>query len=933
MPATTATAADAATRFTPDDRETLRLLLRRDGFLRREDGVRLSGVDGSSRAWMLYTWAVSATSSGSRLIARALLEQLSTFEARHLAAYGVTASPLAAGCVVLDDRYAALAVRARPKGHGPGWRVDGDRMGDVRGRRVVVVDDSLSSGRSFLTAAGILESEGFEVEGLVALVEFPGRGGRERLEALGYRVGTVFDVWSDLGAAGPPPFAPREAIEVTWSDDRVPDGLPPADVARRVLEHLAATGTTLRPPAALGTEVDGDGGVFVSLRRRVDDGRLARGGFWHFDAHDAEPASDLVLAATATARRLGATFTTEILAQVKIAVSFLGPLTPTTPAELDFDRYGVVVRSRSWTAKLGGALPNTQYFTSTFEQYLHARWTNARVEETEPHDVFRHTVAKYVEDGATWLPYGVEATEPWPDDHAVGARLTGRVRDVLDDAEPGGPLDDALVPVRVEAVAVELYRRCPPHTVVGHGLARPAEAGSLDAAVVAAATAALQSAPAGTDVTGATACVSLHHHPETIGTTDAPLPMRRGLDAVEAREGDRRGLITEYAVAHHELGPRGVAASLTRTIGATAPSWTIYQSATWLDRPGDDVHRLAFGSVHRPDGRLTADDVELLATHLQRRADADGWPSYGYDPRTGREKRAGTAARSVHGLRVLLDAGVLLGRQDWADAARRGLGHARRHLDLLDGHIRVPEHLPSGMASAGLLSGVEPGDPTPEGDWEELARHLAGWVRPDGSVREPGVVPTRSEPDYLPGAVVLALARYHRSGRAPVDVDADALLGFSRRRFRRLRPWSVASWQAQGWAEWHRAGAPGGDDAAEFVFEIADWMVSQQLRVDGSYLVDLGSRAPTVLTGFVAEGVGAAWRLAEDLGDRDRARRYGDSHRAAMGFLDRLVLRREDTFWTAEPDRALGGVRAALATADLRVDYSAHTLRALLHTV
>ena len=200
-------------------------------------------------------------------------------------------------------------------------------------------------------------------------------------------------------------------------------------------------------------------------------------------------------------------------------------------------------------------------------------------------------------------------------------------------------------------------------------------------------------------------------------------------------------------------------------------------------------------------------------------------------------------------------------------------------------------------------------------------------------MREPGVVPTRSEPDYLPGAVVLALARYHRSGRPRVDVDADALLAFSRRRFRCLRPWSVASWQAQGWAEWHRAGAPGGDAAAEFVFEIADWMVSQQLRVDGSYLVDLGSRAPTVLTGFVAEGIGAAWRLADDLGDRARARRYADSHRAAMGFLDGLVVRREDTFWTAEPDRALGGVRAALFTADLRVDYSAHTLRALLHAV
>jgi hypothetical protein len=405
--------------------------------------------------------------------------------------------------------------------------------------------------------------------------------------------------------------------------------------------------------------------------------------------------------------------------------------------------------------------------------------------------------------------------------------------------------------------------------------------------------------------------------------------MRRGRDAVEARDGDRRGLLTEYAVAHHELPATEVAATLRRITGIAAPIWTTYQAATWLDRPGDDVARLAFGHVDRPGGRLIAGDVELLATHLRRRADADGWPSYAYDPRTGRETRAGTAARCVHGLRTLLDAGTRLGREDWCDDARRGLDHARRHLDPVDGAVHVPDHQPSGMASAALLATVEP-----DGAWADgLAGRLAGWLRPDGSVREPGVVPTRSEPDYLPGAVVLALSRYHRAGRPGLDVDADRVLEFYRRRFRCRRPWSLASWHAQAWAEWHRSGAPGGAAAPEFVFELADWMVGQQLDVDGSYLADLGSGAPTVLTGFVAEGVGAAWRLAEDLGDRERARRYADSHRAAMGFLDHLLVRREDTFWMAEPYRAVGGVRAALATADLRVDYTGHTLSALLHAM
>lgn len=45
-------------------------------------------------------------------------------------------------------------------------------------------------------------------------------------------------------------------------------------------------------------------------------------------------------------------------------------------------------------------------------------------------------------------------------------------------------------------------------------------------------------------------------------------------------------------------------------------------------------------------------------------------------------------------------------------------------------------------------------------------------------------------------------------------------------------------------------------DAAGFVMELADWMVDNQVRADGSYLIDLGARGPSALTGFAAEGVG-----------------------------------------------------------------------------
>ena len=147
----------------------------------------------------------------------------------------------------------------------------------------------------------------------------------------------------------------------------------------------------------------------MSVRRRHDDQRLARRGFWHFDPHDADPCRDLVLATAATLRSLPRPLTQAEVDASKFAVSFFGPLESVAPAALDFSRYGIVTRSRVVPRRRGGALPNTQYFTSTQEQYRHARSTNARLFDLEDHEVFRHDVVETRRAGrelaALWRRY------------------------------------------------------------------------------------------------------------------------------------------------------------------------------------------------------------------------------------------------------------------------------------------------------------------------------------------------------------------------------------------------------------------------------------------------------------------------------------------------------------------------------------------------
>lgn len=66
--------ADAAS--TADRREELRGRLRDGAFLRRSGGVPITASDGTGRAWMFYSWAVSTTGAGARLIGEAILDAL-----------------------------------------------------------------------------------------------------------------------------------------------------------------------------------------------------------------------------------------------------------------------------------------------------------------------------------------------------------------------------------------------------------------------------------------------------------------------------------------------------------------------------------------------------------------------------------------------------------------------------------------------------------------------------------------------------------------------------------------------------------------------------------------------------------------------------------------------------------------------------------------
>jgi orotate phosphoribosyltransferase len=76
----------------------------------------------------------------------------------------------------------AFVVRKEPKDHGRGRQVEGP---DVAGRRVVVVEDTSTTGGSPLKAIAALERAGAEIAAVAVVVD-RATGAREAIEAAGY---------------------------------------------------------------------------------------------------------------------------------------------------------------------------------------------------------------------------------------------------------------------------------------------------------------------------------------------------------------------------------------------------------------------------------------------------------------------------------------------------------------------------------------------------------------------------------------------------------------------------------------------------------------------------------------------------------------------------------------------------------------------------
>lgn len=161
----------------PNAREELLRLLAQKSF--RLGEFKLSS--GGTSDYYVDCRTTTLDAVGSRLTGEVVLDEIRARGWRPQAIGGLTlgADPIVVAVAVLSGEVSGFLIRKAEKEHGTGQRIEGFRE---KGARVVIVDDVCTTGSSTIQAIEVARQAGFEIVGVVCLVEREEAKGRPNVQ-------------------------------------------------------------------------------------------------------------------------------------------------------------------------------------------------------------------------------------------------------------------------------------------------------------------------------------------------------------------------------------------------------------------------------------------------------------------------------------------------------------------------------------------------------------------------------------------------------------------------------------------------------------------------------------------------------------------------------------------------------------------------------
>ena len=139
---------------------------------------------------------VTLDSIAAPLVGEVMLELTKDLEFEAVGGLTLGADPVATAMMHVaansGRKLDSFVVRKAEKAHGLQRRIEGP---DVKGRKVLAVEDTSTTGGSVLTAVEALEEAGAIVVGVAVIVE---RGAKEKVESAGFKYLAAYQL-SDLG--------------------------------------------------------------------------------------------------------------------------------------------------------------------------------------------------------------------------------------------------------------------------------------------------------------------------------------------------------------------------------------------------------------------------------------------------------------------------------------------------------------------------------------------------------------------------------------------------------------------------------------------------------------------------------------------------------------------------------------------------------------